>query len=224
MPDQGLQPTGAPAPLSVAIVEDRREIRENLRVLIDGTEGFRCVGAFASMEEGLGGLDRNLPQVLLLDIELPGMSGIEGMRILRQRHPALNILILTVYEDDDRVMDALCAGACGYLLKRTSPARLIESIREAATGGAPMSPEIARRVIALFQTMRPPSGAGYDLTPHEIRILRLLVEGHNYKTAAVELGVSVNTIATHIKRIYEKLEVHSKSEAVSKALRSHLIR
>ncbi len=118
----------------------------------------------------------------------------------------------------------MCAGACGYLLKKTPPARLLESLKEVVGGGAPMSPEVARRVVELFREIRPPSQAGYQLTPHEIRILTLLVEGHNYKTAADELGVSINTIRFHMRSIYEKLQVHSKSEAVSKALRSRIIR
>ena len=131
--------------------------------------------------------------------------------------------MLTVYDDDERIFEALCAGACGYLLKKTPPVRLLESLREAVAGGSPMSPEVARRVIELFRRVRPLGKADYDLTPHETRILRLLVEGHNYKTAAAELEVSVNTIAFHIKHIYEKLQVHSKSEAVAKALRGGLL-
>jgi DNA-binding NarL/FixJ family response regulator len=130
--------------------------------------------------------------------------------------------MLTVYDDDERIFDALCAGASGYLLKKTPPARLLDSLREAVEGGAPMSPEVARRVIALFQRVRPPQRADYDLTPHETRILKMLVDGHNYKSAAGELDVSVNTVAFHVKRIYEKLQVHSKSEAVAKAIRNGL--
>jgi DNA-binding NarL/FixJ family response regulator len=130
--------------------------------------------------------------------------------------------MLTVYDDDERIFDALCAGASGYLLKKTPPARLLDSLREAVEGGAPMSPEVARRVITLFQRVRPPDRADYDLTPHETRILKMLVDGHNYRSAARELDVSVNTVAFHVKRIYEKLQVHSKSEAVAKAIRNGL--
>ncbi len=133
------------------------------------------------------------------------------------------LLMLTVYEDDERIFDALCAGACGYLLKRTSPARLLESLREAVQGGSPMSPEVARRVVKLFRDFRPPEKADYQLTPHETRLLKLLVEGHTYKTAAAELNVSINTISFHMKHVYEKLQVHSKSEAVAKALLNRLI-
>ena len=212
-----------PAVIKVAIVEDQREFRECLAILIDGTEGYRCTGSFRSMEEALDRIGGNLPDVVLVDIGLPGMSGVEGIRILKERYPELLLVMNTVYEDDERIFDALCAGACGYLLKKTPPARLLESLREAVAGGAPMSPSVARRVIALFQDIRPPDRADYHLTPHEVRILRLLVEGHNYKTAAAELRVTTNTISFHLQRIYEKLQVHSKSEAVAKALRNRLV-
>lgn len=208
--------------LKVAIVEDVRSLRDGLRMLIDGTPGFSCVGSYRTMEEALDKIGANLPDVVLADIGLPGMSGIEGVRLLKERHPSLTVLMLTVYEDDERIFDALCAGASGYLVKKTPPARLLESIREALEGGAPMSPEIASRVVSLFRQIRPPDKADYHLTPHELRLLKLLVEGHNYKTAAAELGVTFNTICFHIKQIYEKMQVHSKSEAVVKALRNRL--
>jgi len=212
-----------PSVIKVAIIEDLRDIREGLAMLINGTEGFRCIGAFRSMEEALEIMERDLPDVALVDIGLPGMSGIEGIRILKDRHPGFAMLMLSVYQDDDRIFDALCAGACGYLLKNTAPARLLASLEEAFMGGSPMSPEIARRVVTLFREIRPPEKADYQLTPHEARLLKMLVDGHNYKTAAKELSVSVNTISFHMRHIYEKLQVHSKSEAVSKALRHGLI-
>ncbi len=210
--------------LQIAVIENQDEIREGLRLLIDGTSPYRCTGSFATMEQALRHFERETPDVALVDIGLPGMSGIEGTRIFKQKYPAIQVIILTVYDDDERIFQALCAGAFGYLLKNTPPARLIECIREVAHGGAPVSPEIARRVITLFQKIRPAEFAPHELTPHEIRILKLLVEGHNYKTAAVELDVSVNTISFHVRHIYEKLQVHSKSEAVAKALRGGLIR
>ena len=212
-----------PTEIKVAIIEDRREIRDGLAMLIGGTEGFRCTGAFRSMEEALAKINSDLPDVALCDIGLPGMSGIEGMRLLKEQYPKLLLLMLTVYDDDERIFDALCAGACGYLLKKTPPARLLEGLKEAVTGGSPMSPEVARRVITLFREIRPPERADYELTPHETRLLKLLVEGHNYKTAALELNVSINTVSFHMRRIYEKLQVHSKSEAVAKALRDRLV-
>jgi DNA-binding NarL/FixJ family response regulator len=210
------------ASLRVGIIEDQPKIREGLRALIDGTDGYRCVGAFGSMEEALAKFE--VPDVLLVDIGLPGMSGIEGTRRLRDLYPGLAVLMLTVYDDDRRIFDALCAGASGYLLKKTPPARLLESLNEVVGGGSPMSPEVARRVVALFREIHPPDRADHQLTPHEIRILTLFVEGHNYKTAAGELHVSINTIRFHMRSIYGKLHVHSKSEAVSKALRNRIVR
>ena len=217
-------PAPRPMPIRVGIIEDRRDIREGLAVLINGTASYECIWTFRSMEEALENMGRNLPHVALVDIGLPGMSGIDGIRILRERHPELATLMLTVYDDDDRIFDALCAGACGYLLKDVPPVRLLTSLEEAVLGGSPISPEIARRVVSLFRDIRPPGTADYQLTPHETRLLKLLVDGHNYKTAAKELEVSVNTISFHMRHIYEKLQVHSKSEAVSKALRHRLIR
>ena len=209
--------------IKVAIIEDQRDIRECLTYLINGTEGYSCTGSYRSMEEALDGIGHQLPDVVLSDIGLPGMDGIEGARILKERYPNLLLLMLTVYDDDERIFDAMCAGASGYLLKKTPPARLIESLREAVQGGAPMSPEVARRVITLFREIRPPERADYELTPHETRVLKLFVEGHNYKTAAAELGVSVNTVNFHVRSIYEKLQVHTRSEAVAKALLNRLV-
>ena len=217
------QPTLEPSTIKVAIIEDRREIRDGLAMLISGTEGFKCTGTYRSMEDALPRIGTDLPDVVLCDIGLPGMSGIEGMRILKERFPNLLLLMLTIYDDDERIFNALCAGACGYLLKKTPPVKLLEGLREAVEGGSPMSPEVARRVIALFRDIRPPERADYELTPHETRLLKLLVEGHNYKTAALELNVSINTISFHMRHIYEKLQVHSKSEAVAKALRDRLV-
>jgi len=176
------------------------------------------------MEEALGQKWAEAPQVMLVDLGLPGMSGIEGIAELRKRHSGTALVVLTVYEDNERVFQALCAGASGYLLKNTPPARLLEGLRDAVGGGAPMSPEIARQVVEIFRRFRPPEKANYDLTPHELRLLRLLVEGHSYKTAAVELDVSINTIAFHVQKIYGKLQVHSKSEAVARALKENLLR
>lgn len=217
--------TGEPAkPIRTAIIEDQKNIREGLASLLNFTPGFECVGSYNSMEEALYRIKSNVPDVVLSDIGLPGMDGIEGIGILRERYPDLIILMITVYDDDERIFDAICAGASGYLLKRTPPAKLLESLREAAHGGSPMSPEVATRVLKLFREVRPPERVDYDLTPHETRLLKLLVEGHNYNTAAKETKVSINTVKFYIKRIYEKLQVHSKSEAVAKALRERIIK
>ena len=209
--------------IKVALIEDQQVLREGLAFLLDGTEGFRCTGSFGSVEQAFRRISDDVPQVVLMDIGLPGMSGIEGIRLLKDRWPELLCITLTVYEDDEKIFDALCAGASGYLLKRTPPARLVESLREVVSGGAPMSPEVASRVISLFKHIRPPERADYHLTPHELRLLKMLVEGHSYKTAAAELGSSINTIGTHMQSIYRKLQVHSKSEAVVKALRNGLV-
>jgi len=209
--------------IKTAIIEDMDQIRDGLTMLINFTEGFRCTGSYRSVEEATQKIRLDVPDVLLSDIGLPGMSGIEGVKILKEKYPQMLILMLTVYEDDERIFDALCAGASGYLLKRTQPAKLIENIREAVSGGAPMSPEVASRVVKLFREFSPPERADYDLTPHETRLLKLLTDGHNYTTAAKQLGVSYNTIKFHVRNIFDKLQVHSKSEAVVKALRDRLV-
>src|SRR5262245_59872699 len=223
MPNTVMMEMPPPVMIEVAIVEDRREIRESLALLIGGTDGFKCTGSYRSMEEALDKLKHHQPHILLSDIGLPGMSGTEGIAILKQRYPELLILMLTVYDDDERIFDAMCGGASGYLLKKTPPAKLLESLKEAVGGGAPMSPEVARRVIGLFRAVRPPGRAVYQLTPHETPLLKLFVEGHIYKTAAAELGVSVNTVNFHVRNIYEKLQVHTRSEAVAKALVNRLV-
>lgn len=223
MSTERLTPTTEPPPITVINIDDQREIRDGLAVLIDSTQGYRCVGRYRSMEDALAGIGPASPDVALVDIGLPGISGIEGIRVMKQRYPTMVSLVLTVYGDDARIFAALCAGACGYLLKKTPPARLLESLREAVDGGSPMSPEVARRVIALFREIRPPDNADYQLTPHETRLLRLMVEGHNYKSAAKEFGVTTHAVSFHMRRIYEKLQVHSKSEAVAKALKNRLV-
>lgn len=216
-------PSVRDASIRVVIIEDLPEVRDGLAMLINGTDGFCCAGAFRTMEDALAGIAACRPNVILTDIGLPGMNGIEGTRVLAARLPDVPILALSVYGDDENVFDAICAGASGYLLKNTPPTRLLESIREVVNGGAPMSPEIARRVVTVFRDFRPPDRAAYRLTPQETELLKLIVEGHHYKTAAREMGISVNTVSFHLKHIYEKLQVHSKSEAVAKALRSRLI-
>ena len=210
-------------PIRTTIIEDQKDLREALSTLINFTPGFTCTGAYRSMEEAIARIKHDVPDVVLSDIGLPGMNGIDGIRILKEHHPQLVILMLSVYDDDERIFDALCAGASGYLLKHTPPLKLLDSLKEAVTGGAPMSPEIAMKVIKLFRDIRPPERVDYELTPPETRLLKLIVEGHNYTTAAEELGVKFSTIKFHMQNIYDKLQVHSKSEAVSKALRDRII-
>jgi DNA-binding NarL/FixJ family response regulator len=209
--------------IQVAIIEDQAEIRDGLAILINGTGGFRVAGKFGSIESALPRIASERPDVILVDIGLPGISGIDGIPLLREQCPDALFLVLTIHADDDRIFRALCGGASGYLLKNTPPARLLESLREGVDGGAPMSPEVARRVVQLFQRFRPPDPTAEHLTPHQLRLLKLLADGHNSKRAAEELGVTTNTVGFHTKRIYEKLHVHSKSEAVAKALRQGLI-
>jgi DNA-binding NarL/FixJ family response regulator len=210
--------------IDVLIVEDQRGIREGLARLIERSVGFRCVGQYRSIEAALAARLEAPPAVALLDIGLPGMSGIQGIEPLKARYATLLVVMITVHDDDERIFDAMCAGASGYLLKKTPPEKLVESVREVLAGGAPMSPEVARRVVELFRKFQPPERADYDLTPYELRVLGMLVDGHNYKTAAAELGVTVHAVSFHVRHIYEKLRVHSKSEAVARALRLRLLR
>jgi DNA-binding NarL/FixJ family response regulator len=209
--------------IGVAIIEDQRETREGLSFLINNTDHFECRHVYASMEAALEGIGANPPRVALVDIGLPGMSGIEGVRILRERYPSIVPVLLTVYKDDDRIFQAICAGACGYLLKKTPPARLLEAVREIAEGGAVMSPEVSIRVVELFRKTQTRDQFSAALSPQELEVLKLLTEGHQNKTAASELGISIHTVSFHLRSIYEKLHVHSRSEAVARALREGLI-
>lgn len=207
----------------VAVIEDQRDLREGLCVLLDMTSGFECSASYGTMEEALRRIEETRTDLVLTDIGLPKMDGIEGTRLLRERFPNLPIVVFTVHDDDDKIFRALCAGANGYLLKNTSPARIIEALQEVTRGGAPMSPDVARRVVDLFRKFSPPPQSDYHLTEQETRILKMLVDGHHYKTAARELGISTSTVSFHLKNVYEKLHVHSKTEAVSKALRERLV-
>jgi DNA-binding NarL/FixJ family response regulator len=208
--------------IRVAIVEDDRAVREGLGMIIGATAGYECTDRFFSVEDALQAMNV-VPDVLLLDIHLPGMLGSEAVRVFREKYPSLQILMLTVYDGQDKVFESICNGACGYLLKKTPPAKLLESIREAHEGGAPMSPEIARKVITLFQQTLPLEKLDEPLTPQETRLLKLLSEGYSYQNSAGQLNISINTVRNYIRSIYEKLHVNTKSEAVSKALRHRLI-
>jgi DNA-binding NarL/FixJ family response regulator len=216
--------TPAQTLVSVGIVEDLDEIREGLADLLAHSPGFACAGAWGTMEDALRDIPSCRPAVLLVDLGLPRMDGIEGIRRVRASWPGVLPIVLTVYQDDDRIVKALCAGACGYLLKKTAAPEILLRLEEAVAGGAPMSPEIARQVVGLFARVHPPPGSDHGLTPHEVRVLKLLVDGHNYRTAASVLGVTRATVAFHVRKIYSKLEVHSNTEAVAKALRDGLLR
>lgn len=211
-------------PVSIAIVEDDPDLRESLRLLVEESVGFRCVGAFGSAEEGLARLVPPGPDVLLLDIRLPGEPGSRAVRRFVDRFPGLVVVMLTLYADDEHVFEALCNGASGYLLKKTPPSRILEAAVEAHAGGAPMSPEVARKVVRLFRKFPgAPEPSEARLTPQELRFLTLLSRGFSYQAAAEELDVSLNTVRNYVRAIYEKLHVHSRSEAVGKALRAGLI-
>lgn len=209
--------------ISVGIVEDDHSLREGLAVLINATAGYRCSRTFGSVEEALRLIELDVPDVLLLDIHLPGMSGSEAVALFKEKFATMQILMLTVYDEQDKVFESICNGATGYLLKKTPPARLLEYIREVCEGGAPMSPEIARKVIRLFHRTAPAERIDEHLTAQEIALLKLLADGFSYQGAAGQMKISVNTVRNYIRTVYEKLHVHSKSEAVSKAIRSGLI-
>jgi DNA-binding NarL/FixJ family response regulator len=209
--------------IRVAVIEDRSDVRDALRLLLEETDDLSCAGAWGSMEAALPAIAPPLPDVILIDLGLPGMSGIDGIRHLVGRYPSLVLLVLSIYEEDQRIFDALCAGATGYLVKNTPPDELIGSLRQAVAGGSPMSPQIARKVIRLFRDLAPASPADYHLTPHETRLLRLMAEGLHYRTAGERLGVTASTVSFHLQQIYRKLQVQTKSEAVAKALRERLI-
>lgn len=211
------------APFRVVVIEDERELRNGLQTLLNFTPEFTCVKSFGSMDEALRHIESDTADLILTDIGLPRLNGIEGTRILREKFPELPIVVLTVHGEDDKIFQALCAGANGYLLKNTSAAKIIEALKEVLDGGAPMSPDVARQVVKLFRTFSPPETADYRLTEQETRILKMLVDGHHYKTAAYELGITTSTVSFHLKNIYEKLQVHSKTEAVAKALRENLV-
>jgi len=209
--------------ISVVIVEDHKDLREGLARLVQSAEGLQCVGSFAKCEHLIHDLDRIRPDVALMDIGLPGMSGIEGVRELKARMPSVQALMLTIHEDDPSVFESICAGASGYLLKRTPPPKILEAIRELHEGGVPMSARVARRVLEKVKKTGLRREHGVLLSDRELEILASLVEGMSYKMIADAHSISIDTVRSHIKNIYEKLHVHSKSEAVAKALKEQIL-
>ncbi|MBI3695799.1 MAG: response regulator transcription factor [Acidobacteria bacterium] len=205
--------------IRVAIIDDDRALLDSLSRIIDAADGFRCAGAFPCVEEALPALRTAGVDVLLLDIQLPGVQGDQALEALRAVRPSMRILMLTVFSDRDRLFTCICNGAHGYLLKSTPPAKLLDAIRAARDGGSPFSPEIARHIVSLFQKTGPSS----PLTSQEHRLLGWLAEGYSYQAAADKMNVSVNTVRNYVRGIYDKLHVHSKSAAVSKALRQGII-
>jgi DNA-binding NarL/FixJ family response regulator len=209
-------------PIRVAIVEDDALLRDALTGMLASAEGLNPIGAFASAEQALSALPATPADVLLLDIGLPGMQGSDAVTVFRQACPSMAILMLTVYSDRPKVFTSICSGACGYLLKSTPPVQLFDAIRVAHLGGSPLSPEIARAIVDLFQKMGPPEVPGEPLTAQEQQFLWLLSQGHSYESSARQMNISINTVRNYVRSIYQKLHVTSRSAAVSKALRQGL--
>ncbi len=203
--------------IHIAIVEDDNEIRQTLTLIIDGSQGFSCKYAFPDGESAMASIE-NLPiDVVLMDIDLPGKSGIEVTRYLKQKCPLLDFIMLTVQSDDDSIFESLCVGASGYLLKDTNPADLLIHIKEVYNGGSPMSSQVARRIINSFRIIENP------LSDRETEVLKMLSKGMNYKEVASDIFLSPHTVKTHIKNIYSKLHVNSRAEAIYKAIKQKLI-
>ena len=210
-------------PIRVAIVEDNRELREGLSHLIGATPGFAFAGSYGSCDQFFGSAGQATPDVVLMDIELPGISGIDGVKRLKESLPHVEVLMLTVFEDERRIFDSLCAGASGYLLKRTPPAKLLEAIQEAAQGGAPMTPSVARRVLQEFKGRPAARTEQIALSDREQTVLSGLVEGKTYQAIADENFISLDTVRSYVKTVYQKLQVNSKAGAVAAAMKKGLV-
>jgi DNA-binding NarL/FixJ family response regulator len=211
--------------IEVVVVEDNQKIADGLKVLLNGTDGLHCPNVFSDCESMLKQIEDILPDVVLMDIGLPGMNGIEGIKRLKKLFPNILILVLTIHEEEDKIFDAICAGACGFLLKQTSPTKLIDAIKEVYEGGSPMSSSIARKVLNFFQEKktRQTNGNDYNLTSREKEVLKSLVDGFSCKAIADTLFVSIETVRFHFRNIYNKLHVHTQAEAVAKALKEGIV-
>jgi len=210
--------------VKVAIFEDNNSFRDMLYYLIDGDQNFKCVGAFANCKNIYSVIEKTKPDIVLMDIGLPEISGIEAVKILKEKFPDLKILMQTIFDDNEKIFQSICAGASGYILKNTSPQRILQCITEAYHGGAPISPSVATKVLKMVQlTPDKKKDQLFNLTEREKEILQYLVEGMSYKLIASECFLSIDTVRFHIKSIYEKLHVHSKSEAVVKALKKNIV-
>lgn len=214
-------------PVKVAIFEDRKPVRDAISMLVNGTSGLELAGAFPDCNNLLMNIRQSNPEVVLMDIEMPGMNGIEAVKLLKQNFPSVTVVMQTVFEDEDKVFKAICNGASGYLLKDTPPARLMEAIIEASLGGAPMSPSIAKKTLHLFQKFLSPYNEtqheDYHLSPRETEVLQWLVKGYSYKMIASVCAISFDTVRTHIRNIYNKLHVASMTEAVAKAIKEKIV-
>ena len=210
--------------IRVAIFEDNRSLLEGLMAMIGGTPGFECVGAFPNCNNILKNISHVKPHVVLMDIEMPGINGIEAVGMIKEEFPEIKILMETIFDDDEKIFNSICAGAEGYILKNTSPAEIMEAIKDIHEGGGPMTPSIANRVLKMVKN-RPDASAkeSFDLTDREKEILVCLVKGMSYKMVADTCFISIETVNVHIKNIYRKLQVHSKSEAVAKAIKGRIV-
>lgn len=211
--------------IRVSIFEDNKHLRETFELLLNSTDGFKCAGSYADCNDAVTQIKINPADIVLMDIEMPGMNGIAATKLIKEHFPKINILIQTVFFDDDYIFNAICAGASGYILKSTTPEGYIEAIKDVHAGGSPITPGIARRVLELFKTNLQPAEPtkDYNLTGQEKKVLQLLVAGKSYKLIAAELFVSVDTVKTHVSNTYAKLHVHSGTEAVSLALRDKIV-
>ncbi|HEY3932210.1 MAG TPA: response regulator transcription factor [Verrucomicrobiae bacterium] len=206
-------------PITVSIVEDNDKLRETLVRVLNRADGFRCVSQYANAEDALKDLPQTKPDVVLMDINLPGMNGVECVRQLKKIAPEIQVMMLTVYEDTENIFDALAAGANGYMLKRTAGKELLEAIQEVKRGGSPMTTHIARKVVQSFQRSAAAAAQTESLSEREQQVLDLLSQGLMYKEIADKLNISYETVHTYIRRIYEKLQVRTRTEAVAKFLR-----
>ena len=210
--------------IRVAIFEDNRSLREGLYQLINGSHEFQCVGAFANCNDIVKDIHQTNPDVILMDIEMPGLSGIDAVKIAKEKFPDVTILMDTIFDDNDKIFQSICNGAEGYILKSTSPVQILSAIKEIYEGGAPMTPSIASKVLKMFKKQSSHDAKnGFDLTEREKEILKCLVEGMSYKLIADRCFISLDTVSGHIKSIYKKLQVHSKSEAVVKAIKKNIV-
>lgn len=208
----------------IAIFEDNKHLRTTLQVLLESAEGFSCTGAYANCNDMLNLLQESPCDIVLMDIEMPGLNGIEATKLIREHFPAMHVLIQTAFFDDNYIFDAICAGASGYILKTTSPLAYIDALKEVENGGSPMTPGIARRMLELFRSnLQPATTPDYQLTAREKEILQMLVNGKSYKMIAAESNIAIDTVKSHIRNIYAKLHVNSGTEAVSKAIRDKIV-
>lgn len=209
--------------IKVAVFDDNKARRELLEMLLNSTAGMECTGAFEDCRNVIKNIMQNIPDVVLMDIDMPHVNGIEGLQLIRKQFPQVKILMQTVFEDDDKIFAAICAGADGYILKKTPPAKLIDAITEVVSGGAPMTPTVARQVLQLFNNRNKKSATDFNLTDREHEILSMLVQGLSYKMIADKCNVSYSTVNSHITHIYEKLHVKSGTEAVAKAIEQKIV-